>query len=126
MPTVIALFTWCWLSAPLQDAEPESVSGIYPHLAMFNEHPECGVGAVVPWGDSLWCLTYPPHFPSGSTDGLYRIDTGLRVERLSESVGGTHANRLIHRESRQLVLGPYLIRENGEVRCSTSRSSSDA
>ncbi len=108
---------------PLQDQEvastpPESrfVSGIYPHLAMFNQHRECGVGAIVPWAGSLWCLTYPPHFPNGSTDGLYRIDGELRLHRLDESVGGTHANRLIHRETQQLVIGPYVIDAAGHVR----------
>ena len=30
-------------------AEPVQLSGIYPHLAMFNDEGECGTGAVVPW-----------------------------------------------------------------------------
>ena len=29
-------------------AEPISLSGIYPHLPMFNNQGECGTGAVVP------------------------------------------------------------------------------
>ena len=33
-----------------------------------------------------------------------------------ESVGGTHAGRMIHRESRQLVMGPYFIADDGQVR----------
>ena len=33
-----------------------------------------------------------------------------------ESVGGTHAGRMIHRESRQLVMGPYFIDDDGQVR----------
>ncbi len=32
------------------------------------------------------------------------------------SVGGTHANRMIHRESGQLSIGPYLIDSGGAVR----------
>ena len=39
-------------------AEPVSISGIYPHLAMFNDEGECGTGAVVPWADRLWVITY--------------------------------------------------------------------
>ena len=25
------------------------ISGVYPHLAVFNPYGECGIGAVVPW-----------------------------------------------------------------------------
>jgi len=34
----------------------------------------------------------------------------------SESIGGTPANRLIHKESNQLNIGPYFINESGNVR----------
>jgi hypothetical protein len=47
--------------------EPLSLSGIYPHLAMFNNEGECGTGAVVPWADRLWVITYAPHTPKGDT-----------------------------------------------------------
>src|SRR4051812_19523359 len=53
------------------DAQPVQISGVYPHLAAFNDHGECGIGAVVPWAGKLWYLTYPPHFRNGSTDKLY-------------------------------------------------------
>ena len=33
-----------------------------------------------------------------------------------ESIGGTPANRMIHRESNQLFIGPYAIGTNGTVR----------
>ncbi len=46
-------------------------SGIYPHLACFNNEGECGTGAVVPWAGKLWVITYGPHFPKGSSDKLY-------------------------------------------------------
>ena len=55
--------------------EPLSLSGIYPSLAMFNEEGECGTGAVVPWADRLWVVTYAPHRPFGSSDKLYEITT---------------------------------------------------
>ena len=42
------------------------VSGIYPHLAMFNDEGECGTGAVVPWAGRLWVVTYAPHEPRRS------------------------------------------------------------
>src|SRR5512138_875225 len=84
-------------------AKPVSVSGIYPHLAMFNDESECGTGAVVPWAGRLWAISYGPHLPYGSSDKLYEITRGLRQIIRPESVGGTHANRMIHRESRQLI-----------------------
>ena len=53
------------------------VSGIYPHLTMFNDEGECGTGAVVPWAGSLWAVTYAPHKPDGSSDKLYEIKPDL-------------------------------------------------
>jgi len=93
-----------------------SVSGIYPHLAMFNNEGECGTGAVVPWGNRLWVLTYAPHMPKGSSDKLYEITPDFQQIIRPESVGGTPANRMIHRESKQLFIGPYAISAEGNVR----------
>lgn len=92
------------------------VSGIYPHLAAFNHNGECGIGAVVPWADRLWYLTYPPHAPQGSSDRLYEVAPDMTMTVRPESVGGTHANRLIHRESNQLIMGPYFIDAKRNVR----------
>lgn len=107
--------------APPQQAEPlpgdwPEVSGIYPHLAMFNQENECGTGGVVPWAGSLWVITYAPHKPRGSSDKLYQITPELEQVVREESVGGTPANRMIHRESEQLFLGPYVIDAVGKVR----------
>ena len=104
------------LSAALCAADPVSVAGIYPRLAMFNNEGECGTGAVVPWADRLWVITYGPHLPFGSSDKLYEITGDLQQTVRPESVGGTPANRMIHRESQQLVIGPYLIDAQRGVR----------
>jgi hypothetical protein len=95
---------------------PPSFSGIYPHLAMFNGGGECGTGAVVPWADKLWVVTYSPHSPKGSDDKLYSIDSALRQTIHPESIGGTPANRFIHTESQQLFIGPYAVDAQGKVR----------
>ncbi len=95
---------------------PIQISGIYPHLAYYNEEGECGTGAVVPWADRLWVVTYGPHRPFGSTDKLYEITPGLDQITREESIGGTPANRMIHRESNQLFIGPYAIDANRNVR----------
>ena len=112
------LLTLCFaFSASLVCAQaPRQISGVYPSLAMFNREGECGTGAVVPWGGRLWVITYGPHLPFGSSDKLYEITPDLRQVVRPESVGGTPANRLIHRESKQLFIGPYVIDANGGVR----------
>lgn len=92
------------------------ISGVYPHLAMTNSHLECGVGAVVPWADKLWVITYGPHLANGSTDKLYEIAPDLSRVIRPESVGGTPANRMIHTESNQLNIGPYFIDDERNVR----------
>ena len=96
--------------------EPGQLSGIYPHLAFYNDEGECGTGAVVPWAGSLWAITYAPHMPAGSSDKLYQITPDLTLTVRPESIGGTPANRMIHTESDQLFIGPYAIDGNGTVR----------
>ena len=76
---------------------------------MSNHENECGTGALVPWQGDLWAITYAPHQPKGSTDKLYQITKNLEQIVFDRSVGGTPANRMIHRESGQLIIGPYLI-----------------
>ena len=96
--------------------KPLSISGIYPSLAYFNKEGECGTGAVVPWADRLWVITYGPHMPFGSSDKLYEITPDLKQIVRPESIGGTPANRLIHKESNQLFIGPYVIDDKRNVR----------
>ncbi len=97
-------------------AEPLVVSGIYPSLATFNNEGECGTGAIVPWADGLWVISYGPHLPYGSSDKLYEITPDLRQIIRPESIGGTPADRMIHRESQQLIIGPYLVDADRNVR----------
>ncbi len=96
--------------------KPVQVSGIYPSLAYYNNEGECGTGAVVPWVDRLWVITYGPHKPLGSSDKLYEITPNLQQIIREESIGGTPANRMIHKESNQLFIGPYVIDTNRNVR----------
>lgn len=112
----LAFFIAYTTFAAAPPAGPLAVSGRYPHLAYFNHQGECGTGAVVPWANRLWIITYGPHLPKGSDDKLYEIDNELQRVTRPESVGGTPANRMIHRESRQLNIGPYFIDENRKVR----------
>ena len=111
------LLTALALSLVAVAEEPMEVSGIYPHLASFNNNGECGIGAVAPWAGKLWWITYPPHITHGSKDQLYSIAPDMRtLEMAPESVGGTHACRMYHKESNQLIIGPYFIDAEGHVR----------
>ena len=106
---------------PPSKTEPLQISGVYPHLTTYNQNGtnfsgEVGIGALVPWAGKLWFLTYPPHAPTGSADKLYSVDENMALTIQPESVGGTHAARMIHRESNQLIIGPYFISAEGQVR----------
>lgn len=103
-------------SVQKKEKAPRHISGIYPHLAYYNNEGECGTGAVVPWADRLWVITYGPHLPFGSSDKLYEITPDLEQIVRDESIGGTPANRMIHKESNQLFIGPYAIDEDRNVR----------
>lgn len=77
---------------------------------------ECGVGALMPWAESLWAVTYNSHTRTTGTGlGLYRIDDRLRAE-LVHKHDGTHANRFMHKESNQAFIGPYAIDAKGNFR----------
>lgn len=77
---------------------------------------EAGVGALMPWADSLWAVTYNSHKArTGTNLWLYRIDENLKAHKV-ERHDGTHANRLIHKESSQCFIGPFAIGANGDVR----------
>jgi hypothetical protein len=104
-----------------QQQSPPSLSGIHPGLAMYNDENECGTGAVVPFADRLWVITYAPHKPQGSSDKLYEITPELRQIVRPESIGGTPANRFLHRETKQLFIGPYVIAPDRTVRTITPK-----
>ncbi len=114
------------------------VRGVYPHLAaMSTSYSEAGIGALVPWADRLWYVSYVAHI-HGEGVGLYEILAGcpskeggssytksplhlsppfpLAIRRHPASIVGTHANRMIHQETQQLLIGPYVIDANGQVR----------
>jgi hypothetical protein len=106
----------CAETVSAQDSPPINISGVYPHLTLWNDENECGTGAVVPWQGRLWAITYAPHQPNGSSDKLYEITPDLEPIIFSGSVGGTPANRMIHRESDQLLIGPYVIDAQRNIR----------
>jgi hypothetical protein len=101
------------------------ISGIYPHLTTYSHGrsngqygfgSECGIGAMAEWNDKLYMINYATHFPKGSEHKLYIIDQDLNMEIYEGSIGGTPAARMVHQESKQLLIGPYLIDSLGQIR----------
>jgi hypothetical protein len=120
--------SFTWLGSRETDSAPElqcsqvtgppvRISGVYPHLAVTSANSEVGIGAVVPWADRLWAITYGPHLPTGdSSNKLYEIDDQLNRVARPESIGGTPANRFIHEPSNQLIIGNHFIDSSRHVR----------
>ncbi|MFN3168492.1 MAG: hypothetical protein ACE37H_15640 [Phycisphaeraceae bacterium] len=118
----LALASWAAQPVDAGAGRPDAqathrvIGGVYPHLAVSNSQGECGIGAVVPWAERLWVATYSPHRPMGSDDKLWEITPGLGLDARPESIGGTPANRMIHRESNQLIIANYFIDAQRNVR----------
>lgn len=101
------------------------ISGIYPHLTTYahgrinGEYgfgSECGIGALAEWNDKLYLINYATHYPKGSEHKLYIIDEDMNMEIFEGSIGGTPTARMVHQESNQLLIGPYVIDSVGQIR----------
>lgn len=123
--TILLVFLWVLASPSMAQnrEDPIFISGVYPHLTTYadnggqlNRLNECGIGAVVPWAGKLWMVNYAAHEPFGSDHKLYSIGEDMELTIHPESVGGTPAGRMIHRESKQLLMAHYLIDDSGNVR----------
>lgn len=105
-----------------------NISGIYPHLTSYAHAlengtydfgNECGIGGLAVWIEKLYMINYAAHEPKGSEHKLYIIDKDKNMQVFQGSIGGTPAARMIHKESNQLLIGPYVISGSGEVRVIT-------
>ena len=119
----IALLLLNLANTAFSQQKPFEISGVYPAFAAFNSsanspkpQAECGIGALVPWAGKLWYLSYTSHDLFEGKDKLHSIDEKYQHEIRPESVGGTHACRMIHKESEQLIIGCYFIDRTGKVR----------
>jgi len=103
------------------EGKPFSIGGVIPSLSVKADlgppRSESGIGALMPWADRLWLISYVSHKAgSGSGTGLYEIDENLSMRKRRESVVGTYANRMIHPQSNHLIIGPHIIDAKGNVR----------
>lgn len=109
------------MSVLLNETGPVNISGVFPHLGVKAEHlpkrSETGIGALLPWANRLWFVTYVAHKQgSGAGTGLFSVDDSMNIEKHPASVVGTYANRMVHRESDSAIIGPHIIDANGNVR----------
>ena len=101
-------------------AQAQSFFPSFPNIGVKADtgpaRSESGVGALMPWADMLWAVTYVSHKrTTGTGTGLYAIDERLQMTQKHVS-SGTYANRMIHHESNQCFIGPYVIDMAGNVR----------
>jgi hypothetical protein len=74
--------TWRSNDEPrLEQPHHFGISGVFPNLAVKAAHlpkrSETGIGALMPWADKLWLVTYVAHKKgSGDGTGLFTIDDG--------------------------------------------------
>jgi hypothetical protein len=98
---------------------PVLVGNVFPHMTVkapgVGSESETGIGAMIPWADRLWAVGYVAHI-KGDGIGLYEIGEDLSFRKHPESVTGTFANRLVHWDSKQAIIGPHVIDPEGNVR----------
>jgi hypothetical protein len=101
------------------EEEPIQINGVFPKMTVFapgaGSRSETGIGALIPWADRLWAIGYVAH-KKGKGIGLYEIRDDMTMHLHPEAVTGTFANRLIHWETDQVVIGPHVIDAQGNVR----------
>jgi hypothetical protein len=99
--------------------EMVSVNGVFPQLTVYADgigsNSETGIGAMIPWANKLWAIGYVAHI-QGQGIGLYEMNDDMTMVKRPESVTGTFANRLVHWDSNQAIIGPHIIDAQGKVR----------
>ncbi len=96
-------------------------SGVVPECAQVADfgppRSEIGVGCLMPWLGKLYVLNYVSHRKStGTGTGLRVIEPDFSMSRHPAAVDGTYANRFVHCETSQLIIGPHVIDTNHHVR----------
>ncbi len=104
-------------------SKPLSFSGVVPSLAQVSDlgppRSECGVGCLMPWAGKLYVLNYNSHRRGTGTGVSLRViedDFSMEVVPETKGVDGTYANRMIHDETNQLIIGPHVIDEKHNIR----------
>lgn len=106
--------------APVAQPYP-CFSGVMPHLAQVADlgppRSEIGVGCLMPWSGKLYVLNYNSHRKqTGTGTGLRVIEADLSMRKHEAAVDGTYANRMVHWQTNQLIIGPHIIDPQHKVR----------
>ncbi|MEW6239042.1 MAG: hypothetical protein AB1656_26980 [Candidatus Omnitrophota bacterium] len=120
---VLFFIPFCLGGLLLAEAEgqnqPIQINGVFPSMTTIagrdKNISEAGFGALLPWSDRLWAVSYVSHI-KGTGTGLFEIGEEMQMIKRPESVVGTYANRMIHYPSNQGIIGPHIISATGEVR----------
>ena len=109
------------MSKPSTSSLPVNFSGVVPSLAQVADfgppRSEVGIGCLMPWNGKLYVLNYVSHRRhTGTGTGLRVIDENFQMTRHPKGVDGTYANRFVHHDSGQLIIGPHVIDTKHRVR----------
>ena len=98
---------------------PVSASGVFPALTVTAssgpKRSECGHGALMAWADRLYAISYLSVADAGSGTGLYEIDENM-TQTLVAAHNSTYANRLLIPLADVIVIGPFVIDAQRNVR----------
>lgn len=104
---------------PEKKAEiPVQVGNAFPNITTIAEYEaptEAGIGALLPWANRLWFVSYVAH-KRGEGTWLSWVDEMMRMHKHPASVVGTYTHRYIHTPTNLAFLGPHVIDTRGNVR----------
>ncbi|GFR66434.1 hypothetical protein ElyMa_001970300 [Elysia marginata] len=94
-------------------------NGIFPDLSVSASsgpvRSEDGIGALMPWLDKLYMVSYLSFHNAGSRAGFYAIHPNFTKELLV-SHNSTYANRLLHRQTNRIIIGAWTVDLQGKIR----------
>ena len=109
-----------WQTDPIaaQDKTVLHDNGIFPDLAVSASsgpiRSEDGIGALMPWLDKLYIVSYLSSQNDGSRAGFYAIHPNFTKELL-ELHNSTYANRMIHRQTNRIIIGAWTVDLQGKI-----------
>ena len=93
-------------------------NGIFPDLAVSADtgplRTEDGIGALMPWLDKLYMVSYLSVYKGGAGAGFYAIHPNFTKELLVTH-NSCYANRLIHRKTNRIIIGAWTVDLQGRI-----------
>ena len=118
LATVHCAFSWRAGNPEPQYSPPLHDNGIFPDLAVSASsgpvRSEDGIGALMPWLDRLYMVSYLSVPNAGYGAGLYVIHPNFTKELLVPH-NSTYANRLLHRKTNRIIIGAWTVDLQGRI-----------